>query len=339
VERIFFDNRSSHSPRITGWERVARELSSRLKDMTEPEQIYFYTSKLNGSRSRLLSDVTSLPLKARDYDVLHFPTFPPTFRHENRTVLYNLYDLTWWKLPETSSFLGKNYYRKRAENSIRNNAFILTSSKTMKNEIMQHFDLSSERVFVSKLGTATCSCNELELTKKSNTRPYFLSVGTVEPRKNLELLTSAFRKSGRARTHDLKIVGRSGWGNLNLSGAEVITNCSERELHEYYRNCEAVVQPSLYEGFGLPLIEALAHGKKLICSDIPIFREIVEDKAWFVDPTSLEGWIDALNNSDSMNFSKAELIKFSLKFNWDTMAAETLAVYKQISQQVGRLSP
>jgi glycosyltransferase involved in cell wall biosynthesis len=327
---IFFDNRSSHGGRLTGWERTAIELSSRLRSLSTntDTEIYFYEPEAKLARLPILADFAAISKLKSNFNIAHFPSFPPSqlFRG-NAKIVYTLFDLTWWKFPETATLMGRKYYKSNAEKYLDGNNFVLTGSETMKNEIINYFGLRPELIFVTKPGVNQCNCN-LDLENKE--KPFLLFVGTIEPRKNLETLVNAFNISKIAKSHDLIIVGRRGWGNIPLQGARVLNNVSEERLHMLYTNCDAVLQPSLYEGFGLPIIEALAHGKRVICSDIPIFREVAKQHATYVNPQSVDEWKSTLDALELIGMSTRDRVDYANTFNWEKMALDTLSVYKHI---------
>ncbi|MEO1564102.1 MAG: glycosyltransferase family 1 protein [Pseudomonadota bacterium] len=133
--------------------------------------------------------------------------------------------------------------------------------------------------------------------------PYFLVVGTVEPRKNLELLLDLWQKNNLPR---LKIVGKSGWAAQSLfeklenlkhdHRVEHLSEVKDFELANLYAGCQAILFPSHVEGFGLPLYEALSAGVPCIASDIPAFREATDGKLPLVDASDPEGWLSALSS-------------------------------------------
>jgi glycosyltransferase involved in cell wall biosynthesis len=124
-------------------------------------------------------------------------------------------------------------------------------------------------------------------------RPFFLSVGSIEPRKNLHRLAEAFRSSGLAHDFELLLVGRQAWGELP-EGVSVTGAVSDGELKSLYKNAQATFVPSFYEGFGLPVAEGLALGSPVFCSDIPVFREVAGPVARYFNPFDVDSIREAL---------------------------------------------
>ena len=129
-------------------------------------------------------------------------------------------------------------------------------------------------------------------------QPYLLCVGTPEPRKNLPALLDAFdlvRSAGRRVR--LALVGADGWGEVTMGTTEGVVafgRIDDTELRDLYAHSEALVLPSLWEGFGLPVGEALAAGARVACSDLPALREMAGEDATYFDPTDPEAIADGI---------------------------------------------
>ena len=151
---------------------------------------------------------------------------------------------------------------------------------------------------------------------RTGSEPYFLCVGTIEPRKNHALLFDVWRDLAARmgeRTPRLVIVGQSG----PMSGAildpaaeqqlaphvELLEKCPDRDLADLMGNASGLLFPSLAEGFGLPLVEALQMGTPAIASDIPIFREIGQGIPTFLGVEDREGWVKAVLDHASARVS------------------------------------
>ena len=283
-----FDARSAGWSRTTGWERYARELALRLG--SDP-MVRVRTAGHEGIGSRLWQDGVATPFSARGARVVHFPTFPPVpwAAARGRIVVYTLHDLTWWTYRSTASRMGKHYYRPLAARAAHGDVHLVTDTHAVADEVRAHFGLPIERVTVVPLGVQLPEPEGALLRD----RPYLLTVGTLEPRKNLATLAAAFARSGVGHTHDLLVIGRPGWGQ-RPPHVEVLTGLDDSALAAAYAGATAVVLPSLYEGFGLPVVEALQAGVPVVCSDLPVLREVSGGHATFVDPLDTDAWVDAL---------------------------------------------
>jgi len=186
----------------------------------------------------------------------------------------------------------KKNYRKRMNlinNIKKNDVKILTNSFSTKNDLMHFFGIESDRMDVCHLA-ASC---DIESGKKKlpDYDGYFLYVGTIEPRKNIIELIRAFEKFLRVSTYKYKliIVGKKGWMSHEVCKVleqhknivEVIGYVSNYELAEWYKGARALVYPSLYEGFGLPILEAMKYRTPVITCDNSSLREVAGDAALY----------------------------------------------------------
>lgn len=133
-------------------------------------------------------------------------------------------------------------------------------------------------------------------------RPFFLSVGSIEPRKNLRRLAEGFRAARLLRNFDLVLVGRAAWGHLP-AGVKFTGPMSDANLRWLYEHACALVAGSVYEGFGLPVAEAVSLGTPVYCSDIPAFHEASQGKArLFFNPESTESIREAFLQAADESF-------------------------------------
>jgi glycosyltransferase involved in cell wall biosynthesis len=202
------------------------------------------------------------------HQVVHFPTYPPRNKNKDTSQVITVHDLTWWKYPETSSFLGKNYYKNNMSQAILQSDLIICPSNAIRTEIHNKFSIPTNKIFSIPHG------NSLPKGVVSPyTKPYFLSIGTIEPRKNLDFYAQAIKESKLQSNFDFFHVGRKGWANLpsNLKSIDVK---NDQELANLIINAQAVVIPSLYEGFGLPVLESHAQGTPVVISNDPALVEL-----------------------------------------------------------------
>lgn len=139
---------------------------------------------------------------------------------------------------------------------------------------------------------------------------YILAVSTIEPRKNYSTLLEAYYNyymKEKEEPYSLVIIGKKGWETKEFynrlekiqkitNKIFVLDNITDIELYNFYQNCAFFVMPSLYEGFGIPIIEALCFNKNVLISDIPVFREIGKDYANYIPPKDIEAWSLAIQN-------------------------------------------
>jgi glycosyltransferase involved in cell wall biosynthesis len=156
------------------------------------------------------------------------------------------------------------------------------------------------------------------------TGDYVLAVGTLEPRKNL---AAAQQAAGRLGV-ELKVVGAQGWGGVEVDGW--LGRVSDEELAALYRGARCLVYPSLYEGFGIPVLEAMACGTPVVTSTGGATEEVAGGAAVLVDPhdpTAIAAGIEeAVARRDEL---RARGLERAARFTWGRVAAETRAVYEE----------
>ena len=281
--RVWFDARSLSRRYTTGWERYVRELANHLPKLIDTT---IWTPNTNNRLALLISDFQTVKSQS-GHQVVHFPTYPPRNKNAETSQGVTVHDLTWWKYPETSSFLGKNYYKKNMTKAILRSDLIICPSNAIRTEIHNKFSIPTSKIICIPHG------NSLPKGVVSpSTKPYFLSIGTIEPRKNLDFYAQAIKESKMESDFDFFHVGRRGWANLP-SNLKSINVKNDQELANLIINAQAVVIPSLYEGFGLPVLESHAQGTPVVISNDPALVELstVSDK------------IFELGNLDSLNLA------------------------------------
>ncbi|POF61845.1 glycosyl transferase family 1 [Novacetimonas maltaceti] len=178
--------------------------------------------------------------------------------------------------------------------------------------------------------------------------PYFVCLGTIEPRKNHLLLLNLWRdmveKAGTGVVPHLVLVGRRGWENENV--LDMVERCpalqgtvrecnslSDPEVMALLRGSRGLLFPSFTEGYGLPLAEALKFDVACVCSDIPVFHEVAGDAATFVDPLDGVGWrraIEALMEGDVASHRPGARVASAALFTWSAQVAEGLAFLEEL---------
>jgi glycosyltransferase involved in cell wall biosynthesis len=155
---------------------------------------------------------------------------------------------------------------------------------------------------------------------------YVLAVGTLEPRKNLARAVEAARRVGV----ELRVVGARGWGGVEAPGATWLGEVSDEELAALYRGARVVVYPSLYEGFGIPVLEAMACGTPVVTSAGGATEEVAGGAAVLVDPLDPASIATGLERAASRSAELAALgLERARGFTWDRVAAETRTVYEE----------
>lgn len=242
-------------------------------------------------------------IKADKYIFLAFPS-PILFI--KRGVVNTIHDLTCWDCPETMKFLSKWYFRISILNAVRISEKIITVSKFSKERIKDKFKVNKEINIIyngvseifSKFNNNK-KMNEEAKEKLNLPSNYIMSLGTLEPRKNLKLLIKAYiqLKKEEKINEKLVLVGRKGWKfdtiidsiDEEIKDDIVFTGFVEDKYLPYiYYNTNLFIMPSIYEGFGIPVIEAASINSRILLSDIPPFLEITDNKLQYFKNNDIE---------------------------------------------------
>jgi glycosyltransferase involved in cell wall biosynthesis len=307
--------------------------------------------------ARLWREHVLLPLACRSerVDLLHcpksaIPYFSPC------PVVVTLHDLIPLKHPETEKFAAQLYWRLQIPIAARRSSFIITDSEHARREIMESFGCPPEKVQAIMLGfnplmTHARTVAEGEGVRQKYGLPtdYLLYVGTIQPRKNLDTLIQAFHqlKSSGPFAGKLVIVGRKGWlyeqlfvriKELGLESEIIFTGfVPDEELPYIYDSAKAFLYLSLFEGFGLPPLEAMACGVPVITSNTTSIPEVVGDAGITVSPTDVDAVVLALKQVLADPLLAAKMQESGRNrarlFSWESAARETLVTYGRV---VGR---
>lgn len=272
-------------------------------------------------------------------DVFHTSdwTEPPSQIPKITTI----HDLMIYKFPEHLPEEIVETQRQKLAWVSRESKLIIADSKSTKSDIVRFLRIPAEKIHVVYLGVDDAYFPQSRdqvatvLQKYGLTQPYFLCVGTREPRKNLQRVLSAFKALKKTNMF-LVIVGNFGWGEdvAVISGIKVLGFVPKKDLPMLYTGATAFVYPSLYEGFGLPVLEALSCGTPVITSKRGSLGEIAEGIAIEVNPESSADIQRGMEQIISLTPPKRKaLVQKGLghaaQFTWDNTARQTIAVYKQ----------
>jgi alpha-1,3-rhamnosyl/mannosyltransferase len=251
-----------------------------------------------------------------------------------------LHDLSPWK--DELWRAPSNRVRTRTPILLRMGlaAMIITPSEAIRKEAIAFFRLPADRVVAIPLAAAP---SFRPLPPGAAPRPYFLHAGTIEPRKNLDLLLAAWRAIYRRYGVELLLAGRAAKPNeipAPEPGLQILGPVSEEELASLYSGALAVVVPSLYEGFGLPVLEAMQCGTPVFASDDPALRECGGDGAFYIGRSDVQGWIAAMDRAVCQpqwlaSFRERALQRAAL-FSWEKTASCTRQVYEEAIRRFRR---
>jgi glycosyltransferase involved in cell wall biosynthesis len=331
------------------------ELHKALRDVT-PDR---YDLKLQSFPPSFLAKLWQFGLNPISQQFPHLDLFhswdwlqPPD---KNLPLVSTIHDLAIIRYPEIAHPKVLKMHQRSWQILRDRQAQIIAVSQATKKDILRYLEIPEENIHVvyEALPTRVAEIsqdlgNRPELVawlkqKLQLDKPYLLFVGTREPRKNLARLIQAWLPL--ANDYQLLIAGEQAWDdsqqishhpNLRFMG-----RVSDQELAVLYHQCELFVYPSLYEGFGLPILEAFAHGVPVVSSDIPAIKEVAGNAAELCNPLdeySIRQAIEKILNEkkpDSEQRMKKMIIRLQL-FNWQKTAQQTLLVYQRAIDNFGK---
>jgi glycosyltransferase involved in cell wall biosynthesis len=263
-----------------------------------------------------------LPRLARGLDVLHCPTFRGPFRSAVPVVV-TVHDLAVLRHPGTFNQWTRRYSRLAVPRVARAARRVVAVSEFTRREVVELLRVPEERIRVIPNGVGP----PFEPEGAAARGDYVLAVGTLEPRKNLGAAEAAARRAGI----ELRVAGARGWGGVEADGW--LGRVSDDELAALYRGARCLVYPSLYEGFGLPVLEAMACGTPVVTSAGGATEEVAGGAAVLVDPRDpasiAAGIQEAVSRRDEL---AARGLERARAFAWDRVAAETWRVYEEAAE-------
>jgi glycosyltransferase involved in cell wall biosynthesis len=271
-----------------------------------------------------------LPWRAqRDgVDVLHCPTFRAPLR-SSAPLVVTFHDLAVLRHPEAFNRWTRGYSALTLPRIARAAAAIVAVSEFTKGELIELLGAPAEKVRVIPNAVAAPFRPEGPVSRGD----YVLAVSTLEPRKNLQALADAFARADLEGC-ELRLVGARGWGGVNVNGDRVryLGFVPDEELASLYRGARCVAYVSRYEGFGLPVLEALACGAPVVAADLPSIREFAGGGAITVDPGDPEAIAAGLEQAGARREELAARgPKAAAPYEWSRTAAETLALYREVA--------
>ncbi len=300
---------------VSGVQAFARSICMELSEVTQlkivvPEGVKLVDEEFSNSIIRFGV------FKGHFWEQLDLPSF---MRQHPESILLNLcntsplnlrnqivtiHDLAFLHHPEWFRWEFSTYYKFLIPKICRNSKAVFTVSETIKSELIEYLRIADQKITVITNKVSSKFLNAVPVApanfhcKKDD---YFLLVGTNDPRKNFAQVIPLFKDEFRGK----KLVFAGG-NNINFrttafdesSSTSIIRTgyVNDSELKWLYQNACGLINPSLYEGFGIPNIEAFSQNCGVICSDLPVFKEVCRDAAWYFNPLSNESLKTTLEN-------------------------------------------
>jgi len=292
------------------------------------------------------------PVSKRGIILYHETNFIPVM-HFGVPEISTVHDLTAILYPETHPAERVKFFKKRFDKEIHDFRYIIAVSENTKRDLIELTDYPPERIIVIYEGyhrRFKKYNNDMRIAAylqgKGLPQKYILFVGTLEPRKNIEFLIRSY--SGLEKRlrdeHPLLIAGSKGWyyeaifrlvDDLNLqSNVHFLGYIPDEELPLLYNGASLFVYPSLYEGFGLPPLEAMACGCPVITSNTSSLPEVVGAGGVMVNPRDESDLRERMEEVLTDEKTRIEMSEYGLqrakRFSWDKCARETLEVYRRV---------
>lgn len=297
-------------------------------------------------------------------DLFHATDFvlPPT-SHRTRTLL-TVHDLSFVRDPDSTTPALRRYLNDVVPRSVTRANHVLADSQATKDDLIELYSAPPDRITVLYSGVDPRFSPKKQRGEEERIRrryklghqPFILGLGTLHPRKNYSRLISAFaqiadvsrRLDGRPINHSLVIVGKQGWlfDSIIADAARLGVRtrvkfpgyADDEDLPALYRTAELFVFPSLYEGFGLPPLEAMACGTPVITSNVSSLPEVVGDAGLTIDPTDIYALANAMSRALQDTQLRQQMIERGLgraaEFTWARAARQLRQVYQQVGAQI-----
>jgi len=310
---------------------TARYLKGLMRELERRDDVTVSTRSFGGKSrlSTLARDGVWYPLLlGRDNaaDILHCPTYRGPLRSRVPLVV-TVHDLAVLRHPEAFNRWTRTYSPRLVPGVLRAARRVIAVSQFTRHELVELLGVPDEKIRVVPNAVG----DEFTRDGPAESGDYVLAVGTLEPRKNLERLVEAVGRTD----WELRVVGARGWGSVDISGNGVrwLGEVDDAELARLYRGAACVAYPSLYEGFGIPVLEAMACGAPVVTTRGTAMEEVADGAAVLVDardPAEIAAGIErATAERDSL---VARGLERSRAFRWDAVAAATVEVYREAAE-------
>ncbi len=261
------------------------------------------------------------------------------WRNPSTKVVITIYDMITERFPtlHPETTRRKRYWSERADH-------IITISNSTRSDLIEFFGVQESKVTTVHLGISLEKYSDQMQGAARDGEPYLLYVGARGDYKNFDAFLLAYANSPILR-NSFKLVCFGG-GHFTAQQSILMQkyclmdrvehrNGDDLQLAQYYHGASALVYPSLYEGFGLPLLEAMVLSCPVICSSIPALKEVAGDAALYFEPSSVESIKETLTKTlfdeTQLNVLRAKGKSRARAFSWDACAAETAAVYEALT--------
>jgi glycosyltransferase involved in cell wall biosynthesis len=288
-------------------------------------------------------------LKRERIDVYHGTTFVTPLHKTSRQVV-SIHDMTFYLTPERHSLHKRVYFRAMIPKAVRGSDRVIAISESTKRDLLRLLDVEADKISVVPLGVDSRFSPAVDEAVLAGVREkynlpskFILFVGMIEPRKNLQILLDVYEAAGLDEDIDLVLAGNLGWDYQGLLRKIADSPVSHRirmlgyiadaDLPALYTLATLFVYPSVYEGFGLPVLEAMACGTPVVTSNVSSLPEVAGDAAVLFDPSDSRSLASALQEvlgSSQLRKSMSERGRQRAQlFTWERTAQKTLETYQR----------
>ncbi len=356
----------------TYWKNLIRSL---LEIDTENEYLLFSRLPLSEEDTPKAANVTLRAVRAKNDRLWTLFTLPRLLKETKADLVHvqytaplktpcplitTVHDISFRLHPKWFPPKDRLLLNLTVPATMRRASAVITDSESSRRDMLRVYALPETKLSAITLGAPDGMQSRIEgvtqeiaqrFTKEKYgvTVSYFLAVGVMQPRKNLPFLVKAFAEAkARGLKSDLLLTGKMGWGSgqrdlkaiLKASGVpeeslKFTGYVPDEDLPLLYRGSEAFLYPSLYEGFGLPPLEAMTCGTPVIASSAPAMPEVCGDAAHLISPLDEKGWTEALLRIEGNTALREDSIVAGHKrvaaFTWRKTAEQTLEIYRRVT--------
>jgi glycosyltransferase involved in cell wall biosynthesis len=363
--RVALDCRTVTSPK-TGDRTYALNLSRALARTNQEDELFFYTWEPSTLTEYPDPRVHSVLLPAfprwswtpiafprdlgrRSVQLAHVQYLVPPMAP--CPVVTTIHDVAFRRFPRLFPLKHRLLLNGLIPFAVHHSAAVITGSEATRRDLLELFDADPERVIVTPYAAdpiyrpmPRAEAHAAVRRRLGAPVPYLLSVGVLQPRKNLPRLVRAYNRIANRVPHRLVLVGKEGWAPEDLKkavsetpvGKEVLFTgyVADADLPALYAGADLFVYPSLYEGFGLPVLEAMACGAPVVTSNVSSLPEVAGDAGIIIDPENTPALADTLLELLGDEPRRRDLARRGLEraaaFNWDRTAELTRSVYARV---------
>ena len=278
-------------------------------------------------------------------DLIHAPS-PAVPPFEGVPLVVTVHDAAPITMPEATTRRGRSFHTRGFAAAAKRARLVIAVSNVAADEVAANTPIQRDLMRVVPNGVDLARATEEDVERVVHSfgldgRPYVFWIGTFQPRKNVRALLDAFARLDESDVpHRLVLAGEEGWladddAPLRRLGDRVklLGRVSGSEANALYAGADLFAFPSRHEGFGIPVLEAMVQGTPVVCSDIPVFREVAGDAARFVPVDDVAALADAIGSLLGDAAASAALVARGLDhvqaYSWERCADATIAVYRE----------